>query len=376
MRLLYILIVSLAFSLNMYSQKVQTITSEDWKSGGWVNSLKYIYSYDSDVFLRNVLTQKWNTISSNWFDMNQQVYTNDMNGLVQQAILQSRDTAMAIWNSTQRQTSSYNNKYLVDTLVNENYNAGNWKQSSRLYYNYDTSGYLVDRISQNWNAPLSRWDNYTRVNYTYNSSGLQLEYTSENWDVSTSTWKPSRHASYTYNSANKVSTFIVVSAILGDSTKFSKQINTYDSIGYLTNGLYQNWNIDSSTWRNSSQINYTNLSDGSIHQTISQLWDNATNDWINAQRTMYTYTIPMSILDVNDLLFTLYPNPSKNVLNITLGNDENAVVKVLDMQGKVLISTPAFVSSTSLNISELSSGLHILHLQQGSKITTTKFVKD
>lgn len=376
MRLLYVLTLSFVFSLKMYSQKVQTIISEDWKSGSWINSYKYLYDYDTDTFLKSVGNQKWNTISSNWFDQYQQVYKNDINGVVLQSILLTRDTALAVWDSTQRQTSIYNNKHLIDTSIIENYSAGIWKQSSRLYHIYDTSGYLEERVGQNWNVSLSKWDNYTLVNYTYDSSGLVLEYTSKNWDALASAWNPSRHATYTYNGANKIATFILASAVPGDSTKFSREISTYDSMGYLTNGLYQNWKVDSSSWINTSKIDYLYLSDGRIYQTVSQVWNNTTKTWTNSQRITHTYMGTTDILDINDLVFKLYPNPSKEVLNITLINGGNALVKVVDIQGKAIISTPTFRNATTLNISDLSSGLYILHLQQDNKITTTRFVKE
>ena len=189
-------------------------------------------------------------------------------------------------------------------------------------------------------------------------------------------WNPSRHATYTYNGANKIATFILASAVPGDSTKFSREISTYDSMGYLTNGLYQNWKVDSSSWINTSKIDYLYLSDGRIYQTVSQVWNNTTKTWTNSQRITHTYMGTTDILDINDLVFKLYPNPSKEVLNITLINGGNALVKVVDIQGKAIISTPTFRNATTLNISDLSSGLYILHLQQDNKITTTRFVKE
>ena len=75
-----------------------------------------------------------------------------------------------------------------------------------------------------------------------------------------------------------------------------KYTYSYDSSGYVSYELNQNWNRVSNTWANSSQYNYiNNIKNGNINQFIAQFWDNATKQWLNSERDVYTYTISNKI---------------------------------------------------------------------------------
>ena len=63
---------------------------------------------------------------------------------------------------------------------------------------------------------------------------------------------------------------------------------SYDENLFLINNLTRFYS--SGTWTNSSQINYTNNDDGSIHFYISQLWNQQGNNWDNSQKATYSYT--------------------------------------------------------------------------------------
>ncbi len=65
--------------------------------------------------------------------------------------------------------------------------------------------------------------------------------------------------------------------------------NTYDTNGYLTYSINQDWIPNSSSWKNTAQYFYTNNSDGNPNIELVQFWDN-TNTWIDSHRISYTYT--------------------------------------------------------------------------------------
>ena len=91
-------------------------------------------------------------------------------------------------------------------------------------------------------------------------------------------------------------------------------------------------------------------------------------------------TVPVVTVGVNAVLsnsFNLYPNPAKNVVNIT--NNENMFVKevaVYDTTGK-LISTQSFTNEAEiqLNVEHLASGTYMLHLQTTEGTAVKKLVK-
>jgi hypothetical protein len=155
-----------------------------------------------------------------------------------------------------------------------------------------------------------------------------------------------------------------------------KQINTYDGSGYLTYNLTQAWDVPSSSWISSSQINYTNNSNGTVQQYTAQYWDNSSNSWINSQRATYIYTNSTGINEANFISFHFFPNPSNDILNISLGNNSETKIEITDLQGRLLLSKLISESSAIIDIKDLPSSLYFLLLQQGNKISLVKFIKD
>jgi len=75
-----------------------------------------------------------------------------------------------------------------------------------------------------------------------------------------------------------------------------KYTYSYDSSGYVSYELNQNWDRVANTWVNSSQYNYTNNDkNGNVNQFIFQFWDNAKGQWLNSERDIYTYTMSNKI---------------------------------------------------------------------------------
>ncbi|QYJ67335.1 T9SS type A sorting domain-containing protein [Flavobacterium litorale] len=72
--------------------------------------------------------------------------------------------------------------------------------------------------------------------------------------------------------------------------------------------------------------------------------------------------------------FTLYPNPTNNMVTLTLGNtttDNMASVKVYDITGKVLFSSNAPSNATNIDVSTYTTGIYFVevHTNKGIKHT-------
>lgn len=68
----------------------------------------------------------------------------------------------------------------------------------------------------------------------------------------------------------------------------SKITNSYDASCYLISSLYQTWNAGTSSYDNSLLTSYTNNTDGTISQFLSQSWNGSS--WVNLLRETFTYT--------------------------------------------------------------------------------------
>lgn len=69
--------------------------------------------------------------------------------------------------------------------------------------------------------------------------------------------------------------------------------------------------------------------------------------------------------------FKMYPNPAKNVLNITSISPVDKV-EIYNITGKQVINTKGFVKNTQINVSTLNSGMYLVKLTDNNYITTVK----
>ena len=58
---------------------------------------------------------------------------------------------------------------------------------------------------------------------------------------------------------------------------FSKQLNTYDSNPYLTANFSQLWDVPSNSWNDKTQNIYTNNPNGTVNQSVNQVWNTITS---------------------------------------------------------------------------------------------------
>jgi len=80
-------------------------------------------------------------------------------------------------------------------------------------------------------------------------------------------------------------------------------------------------------------------------------------------------------IQIQNIKFTVFPNPAKEVLNINC-DVEQAIVQIFDINGKLILTDLAF-SNSEINISELVSGTYIIILSaENGKTGVQKFVKE
>lgn len=79
-----------------------------------------------------------------------------------------------------------------------------------------------------------------------------------------------------------------------------------------------------------------------------------------------------------DSNFNLYPNPTNSILSISFKNEiPNGTLEVYDMLGKKALSqTLGFNKLTSIDISNLNSGLYLIKVSYDGKSETKQFLKN
>lgn len=76
--------------------------------------------------------------------------------------------------------------------------------------------------------------------------------------------------------------------------------------------------------------------------------------------------------------FLIYPNPTNNLINIDLGNNElqNASIQLIDLLGKTLISNKVTHQKITLNISDYAQGVYLIKFNNSYGSKVYKIIKE
>jgi len=92
------------------------------------------------------------------------------------------------------------------------------------------------------------------------------------------------------------------------------------------------------------------------------------------------YQVGVENLLTTQSLFSIYPNPAENSLNISFNllNEESRLITIYDILGKKLYSKiiVSHEDFCSIDVSNLTYGIYFIELQQGTSKQTLKFIKN
>jgi len=234
----------------------------DTNTNQWVNSQKFVYTYDSNGINTMEIDYNWNTTTNQWVNSQKSVYTIDANGNTTMAINQNWDT-----------------------------NTNQWVNSYKFIYTIDANGNTTADVNQNWDSTSNQWVTSYRDIYTIDANGNTTMTINQNWDTSTNQWVNSYKYEDSYNSLGEITTEIDY-----DWSSFSnkwnptfKNVNSYNSFGNLTTQIVYSWDSTNKKWDNYSKFNYTIDANGDVTMVVNQNWNSSTNQWVNFAKNVYSH---------------------------------------------------------------------------------------
>lgn len=81
-----------------------------------------------------------------------------------------------------------------------------------------------------------------------------------------------------------------------------------------------------------------------------------------------------SIKKYGDLKVNAYPNPANDILNVELNSNENAVISIVNLIGQTVKVINTNNTFNTIQISDLTSGMYMLKVEQAGKTYTSKVV--
>lgn len=239
--------------------------------------------------------------------------------------------------------------------------------------NFANNNYVYSRISSSSYDPNDKSANKTSIinpavddvlDYTINFQNLGTYYAkdvvikdtlSSLLDLSTFKVIASKHTdklSTSIDPATRIVTFTFTDIWLNWASS-----NEEESKGFVTYSIKENvGNLIGSEINNTGYI-YFDLNPAIITNTTSHL---------NSDSVIFS-------IEENSINYTLYPNPTTDVLNIVTNSNESIdSIAVTDLNGKILIQ---ITNSNQVNVSSLVMGMYLITVNTNSGTTTKSFLK-
>lgn len=161
--------------------------------------------------------------------------------------------------------------------------------------------------------------------------------------------------------------------------------NTLKIVWKLNGNVIKN-NIDSVIINQSLLTNSTNNLIATVTDTTSLL---KVNNHATFHFSTVTWTVNKTVTGIkissndNKIEYTLYPNPSRDIISLkaSLNKSGKVIIDIIDVTGKIYYHAENIDANKKefiydINISELASGLYFLKLQMDDLVETQTFMKE
>jgi len=177
-------------------------------------------------------------------------------------------------------------------------------------------------------------------------------------------WMDMMKNEYKYDANQNLKTYITyMSDFMGgweNNYKYEYTVNT----AYSSNDILLPNNIDFSQ-------------QAFLNEVTQMSYYEYSTDWIlSSQKDYYYSQVVVSIVEPNTLEITLYPNPSRNNINIVTTEADNATMQIINNLGQIVMQQSLTQNTTQVDISGLKSGIYFVNIKTKDGSVTKKIMKE
>lgn len=163
-------------------------------------------------------------------------------------------------------------------------------------YTYNTDNKVAVTLMEKW--ANGTWRNYTKETNTYNSAGYITEEVNQNWDTVNNVWVNSWLYNFTYDGQNNLT--------LRATKKWNANNNAWDnqsediyvfSGSLMTERSARSWDVQNNVWKNSYRYIFAHNNDNLLITETYYTWDKNANTWKESIRYHRSYNTA-KLLDV------------------------------------------------------------------------------
>lgn len=299
----------------------------------WHNGVKYEYLYNSSLSrLEQTGLYIWN---GSWTgnSMNFKLTYNTKNDIIEIKFV----TSVTELSYDVNHNVTERKEYIYTT-------AEGWHYSDNYTFSYDASNNLTSYTLQKF--ANGNWDNSLKKDFIYANGALThtVEYSWKN-----NNWQTERQNLFSYDAAGN---------------KLSDEYRVWDEAAQnFVNTRKEEWTYNAQN----QPLTYKSLT----WNVAGQSWQAIKNDFL--YRYEYEFYNPASVDKIPDAsdLFTLYPQPASDMLNVHFKNNSNTTYQgyIYDARGSVVKSFEVNNEKNGIPLNDIPSGNYLIGLNhKGKKI--------
>ncbi|MFC0877609.1 T9SS type A sorting domain-containing protein [Saccharicrinis sp. FJH2] len=393
----------------------------------WLESLeKYEYKYDQyGKFTTEILSTK-DTILNVWVPVTKNEIRFNENGNID--IYIESEYGSGNYFVSNKTEYSYNDKELLINEIKTYYSSGVFSYQSKSIYEYDENNFIISKTNYERNIIDGSWEyqgkniytldvdgritedivkdrdmngdavitslDWMKISFEYDENGNKIKESNYYWKSSINDWYESSKTEYEYEGNLMVSTKHFQRN--GDSEFI---INWYDEFLYDSNGNQISYitkdveDIEEESWDMGAKYEYDlsklildystpyleNIvfSDNfkCINKPVSMSYYNIMDlEWNLKFKSIFYYSddVATSVPRFNNIN-AFYIQKSKNIQFIWEGSNENLMLEIYNISGKIILEQK-IVTNQNISLDSFSNGIYIYRLKCGHNIKSGKFV--
>ena len=96
------------------------------------------------------------------------------------------------------------------------------------------------------------------------------------------------------------------------------------------------------------------------------------SNWYEGKIVWFENLSPLSIDEYSNEVFSIYPNPTSDILNISLLNQSIKEVKIINLQG---INVKEIITNNQIDVSDLTTGMYFVKIESEENSVIKKMIK-
>ncbi len=362
------------------------ILAEQWIGSQWENQSFTTIQHDANGQQAEMIVQTWS--SGVWENQGRTLFEYDANGNQLVMTTQIWDDGSQDWGNISRTRTEFDGM-LLKTSTSEIWDAGAWKITGKVIYEYNQNDQL--EIVTNQFDLGSGLEDASRNVYTYDADGNRAQSLTEQWNGSS--WSPLSRINYTYDAQDREIISSTDSYFGGVWQPFSSDTTKYDG-----DRIVEEVHVDILFSTQLSRTLY-DYDDANMTQTVTnQIWvttlqADAMADWVNTQREISVFEEFATAVQIDSEpwsphyeLGQNYPNPFNptTVIHYSLHRSTDVQISVYNVLGQHVVTLEdgrqePGVYETRWNGTDASgravpSGVYFYRLKTETQIETRKML--